>query len=190
MVGVMSESHLGGAYLHCNDANTYVPDVWQYLADKYQIKTMVDIGAGAGWNSAWWHEHGYHAVAIEGWPEAIAAMKLPMERVIVHDYTTGPLPIPRTDLAWSSEFVEHVEECFIPNWMATVKCCRYFVFTFAQPGQTGFHHVCERPYEFWIDQCSRNGFKELPEETKYLRSTDQGGSWGRCTLSMFQNTAF
>lgn len=184
------KSHLGGAYLECNDANTYCPDVWQYLIDKYHIKTVVDIGAGAGFNTVWFHERGLHAVAIEGWDEAIASTKMPMERVIQHDYTLGPLPIPRTDLAWSSEFVEHVEERFIPNWMATVKCCRYFVFTFAVPGQTGYHHVCERPYEFWQQICNLNGFVEIPEETAYLRSTDQGGAWGRKTLSMFRNIAF
>jgi hypothetical protein len=185
----MSEDHLGGAYLECNDSNTFMPDVWQYLADKYKIKTMVDIGAGAAWNTEWWHSKGFHAVAIEGWPDAIAAIRMPMERVIVHDYTLGPLPIPRTDLGWSSEFVEHVEERFIPNWMATAKCCRYFCMTFAKPGQGGFHHVCERPFEFWLEQFAKNEFEHIPAETEYLRSTDQGGSWGRCTLSFFKNQA-
>lgn len=182
--------HLGGAYLDCNDANTYCPDVWQHLADKYQIKTMVDIGCGAGWNTEWWHSKGFYAVGIEGWPEAIARTRLPMERLIQHDYTLGPLPIPRTDLAWSSEFVEHVEEQFIPNWMATVKCSRYFAMTFAIPGQTGHHHVCERPFDFWIEKCAENGFGHVPEETEWMRSTDQGGGWGRKTLSFFKNRAF
>lgn len=186
----MSNDHLGGAYLDCNDGNTFMPDVWQYLADKYKIATIVDIGCGAGWNTEWWHSKGFHAVGIEGWPDAIAKIRIPMERVIVHDYTIGPLPVPRTDLAWSSEFVEHVEEKFIPNWMATVRCCRYFCMTFAVPGQTGFHHVCERPFEFWINKMRENWFIHVPEETEFLRSTDQGGAWGRKTLSFFKNAAF
>lgn len=186
----MSEPHLGGCYLECNDGNTYMPDVWRYLADKYQIKTMADIGAGAGWNTQWWHENGFHALAIEGWPDAISKMRIPPERVIVHDYTLGPLLIERTDLAWSSEFVEHVEERFIPNWMATVKCCRYFCMTFAVPGQTGFHHVCEKPFEFWEGVMTWNHFAHLPEETAYLRSTDQGGLWGRKSLCLFKNLLF
>ncbi len=180
--------HLGGALLDSGDGNTYMPDVWQYLIDKYKIATVVDIGAGGGWNTVWFHEKGLYAVAVEGWPEAIGRMRMPMERVIVHDYIRGPLPIPRTDLGWCSEFVEHVEEQFIPNWMVTAKCCRYFCMTFATPGQTGFHHVCERPFEFWIAKFAENGFEHLPHETEYLRSTDQGGAWGRRTLSFFKNT--
>lgn len=186
----MTEPHLGGSYISVPDGNTFCPDVWEHLTDKYAIKTVADIGCGAGWNAEWWHSRGYYVVGIEGDPEAIAKIRLPMERVIVHDYTQGPLPIPRTDLGWCSEFVEHVEEKFIPNWMATVKCCRYFCMTFAIPGQTGFHHVCERPFEFWLEQFAKNGFEHLPKETEYLRSTDQGGGWGRKTLSFFSNLAF
>ena len=184
------KSHLGGAYLETGDGNTYVPDCWEYLVNKYAIKSMVDVGAGAGFNTAWFHAKGIHAVAIEGWPDAIARMQMPMERVIVHDYLDGPLPIPRTDFAYSSEFVEHVSEQYIPNWMATIRCCRYVCITYAVPGQTGFNHVCERPMEFWLQKFNENGFDHLPEETAYLRSTDQGGGWGRKTLTLFKNRAF
>lgn len=186
----MTTDHLGGSYLDVPDTNTYCPDVWQYLADKYLIDTMVDVGCGAGWNTEWWHSRGFHAVGIEGWPDAIAKIRLPMERVIVHDYTKGPLPIPRTDFGWCSEFVEHVEEQFIGNWMATAACCRYFCMTFATPGQTGFHHVCERTFAFWVEQFEKNQFKLNLVETDYLRSTDQGGAWGRKTLSFFRNQRF
>lgn len=182
--------HLGGAYLDCNDANTFVPDVWQRLIDKYHIKSMVDVGCGAAWNTAWWHERGYYAFGIEGWHEAIAATRMPMQRMIVHDYTQGPLKLNETfDLAWCSEFVEHVEEKFIPNYMATFKCCNLVCMTYATPGQTGFHHVNEREFPYWLDKMKDNGFTHLPEDTKWMRETDQGGGWGRKTLCLFKNLA-
>lgn len=137
--------HLGGAYLDCNDANTFTPDIWQYLIDKYAIKSVIDVGCGAGWNTVWWHERGYYATGVEGWPEAIAKTRMPMQRMIVHDYTTGPLKALTEDgqlfdLAWSSEFVEHVEERFIPNYMATFQCAKLVCMTYATPGQGGYHH--------------------------------------------------
>jgi SAM-dependent methyltransferase len=186
-----ADNHLGGSYLEQNDGNTYMPDLWEYLIDKYNIHSVVDVGCGAGWNTVWFHKKGLYAVGIEGWPDAIAKTKMPMERMIVHDYADGALPIPRTDLCWCSEFVEHVEEQFIPNYMATFKCCRYVCMTYAIPEQTGFHHVNEQELPYWIDKMSDAGFEHLEQETKYLRSTaNPDALWGRKTLTFFKNKAF
>lgn len=181
--------HLGGAYLDCPDSNTYMPDVWQMLIDKYKIKSMVDVGCGAAWNTAWWHDMGYYAWGIEGWPEAIARTRMPMERMIVHDYTTGPLFLPeKFDLAWCSEFVEHVEERYIPNFMATFQCCRYVCMTYATPGQGGYHHVNEQELDYWIEKMKAGGFEYDEKETTRLRATDvYKAAWGRKTLTFFRN---
>lgn len=180
--------HLGGAYLECNDANTFLPEIWEYLIKKFAIKSVADIGCGAAWNTAWWHERGFYAVGVEGWPEAIAKTRMPMERVIVHDYVDGPLVLDRIfDLGWSSEFVEHVDAKYIPNYMATFKCCKLVCMTYATPGQTGFHHVNEQEFEYWENQMRENGFEHMPEDTKWMRSTDNGAAWGRKTLCLFRN---
>lgn len=137
----MSEEHLGGCYTENPDLNTFMPDIWQWLIDRHQIKSVIDVGCGAGWNTVWFHDRGLYAVGVEGWPEAIARTRMPMQRMIVHDYTKGPLESSRRfDLCWSSEFVEHVEEQFVPNFMATFKCAKRVCMTYATPGQGGFHH--------------------------------------------------
>lgn len=185
----MSGEHLGGAYLDFSDTNTFMPDVWQMLIDRYDIKSIADVGCGAGWNTVWFHERGYYAVGIEGWPEAIAKTRLPMQRLITHDYTTGPLTLPRVfDLGWCSEFVEHVEERFVPNFMATFRCCRYVCMTYATPGQTGYHHVNEQELAYWVAKMAANGFSYDPDETERLRATDVWKApWGRRTLTFFKN---
>jgi len=184
----MSNEHLGGCYTEVPDANTYTPDVWEKLAAKYHINKIVDVGCGAAWNTAWWHSRGFYAIGVEGWPDAIAATKMPMERMIVHDYVTGPLVLPEPfDLATSTEFVEHVEEKYLPNYMATFQCCRYVLMTYATPGQTGYHHVNEQDFPYWEAKMNQYGFDHLPEDTKWMRATDQGGAWGRKTLCLFKN---
>lgn len=180
--------HLGGASLDQPDLNTFLPYIWEFLIATYQIKSMVDVGAGAAWNTAWWHQRGFYSFGIEGWPEAIAKTRMPMERMIVHDYTLGPLVLPQTfDLAWCSEFVEHVDAKFIPNFMATFKCCKLVCLTYATPGQTGFHHVNEQEFEYWEAKMKEAGFEHLAEDTKWMRSTDNGAAWGRKSLCLFRN---
>lgn len=181
------QPHLGGAYLEQPDGNTFLPEIWEYLIRKFGIKTMCDVGCGAGWNTAWFHDKGLYAVGVEGWPDAIAKTRMPMQRMIVHDYATGPLVLPQTfDLCWSSEFVEHVEEKYVPNFMATFKCCKLVCMTYATPGQTGFHHVNEQEFEYWEKKMQDSGFKHLPEDTKLMRSTDNGSAWGRKSLCLFK----
>lgn len=169
------------------DGNTFLPEIWEYLIQKFNIKSVCDIGCGAAWNTAWFHDKGLFAVGVEGWPEAIAKTRMPMERILVHDYTVGPLRLPIDfDLGWSSEFVEHVEEKYVPNFMATFKSCKLVCMTYATPGQTGYHHVNEQDFPYWKARMKEAGFKHLPEDTKWMRSTDNGAAWGRKTLCLFQ----
>lgn len=184
--------HLGGASIEQPDGNTFLPEIWEKLIAKYGIKSVLDVGAGAGWNTAWFHERGYYAVGVEGWPEAIAKTRMPMQRMIVHDYTTGPLKtLTETgelfDLGWSSEFVEHVEEKYLPNFMATFQCCKLVCMTYATPGQGGYHHVNEAPDSYWLQKMSEFGFEHLHEDTAWMRATDNGSAWGRKTLTLFRN---
>jgi SAM-dependent methyltransferase len=178
--------HLGGASLSHADAFTWMPDIWERLIVEYGIKSMLDIGCGAGWTTQWFLDHGVHALGIEGDPGALAARCC--DPIISHDFTTGPWePRDRYSFGWSSEFVEHVEEQFISNWMRALQACQYACITFATPGQGGHHHVCERDEAFWLERFSTAGFDHVPEETAKLRATSKGETWGRRTLTFFRN---
>ncbi len=184
--------HLGGASIEQPDGNTFLPEIWEPLVAKYGIKSVIDVGCGAAWNTAWFHERGFYAIGVEGWPEAIAKTRMPMQRMIVHDYTTGSLKTLTEDgglfdLAWSSEFVEHVEEKFLPNYMATFQCARLVCMTYATPGQTGYHHVNEQDFPYWQVKMKEYGFEHLPDDTAWMRAKDNGAAWGRKTLCLFKN---
>jgi len=89
---------------------------------------------------------------------------------IQQDFSKGPLIIDRKfDLAWTCEFVEHVEEEYIPNFMACISSAKYLVMTFATPGQGGHHHVNENTADYWISKMKEFGFSFDSEVTQQLR---------------------
>lgn len=185
----MSEdlSHLGGTAI-VGDPMTFVPDVWEYLLKKYPIKSMIDIGCGVGINARWFQERGIIAHGVEGFPDYIRHTVLPKESLTQHDYTTGPfIPKRMYDLGWSSEFVEHVEEKYVPNFIFTFYCCKYVCMTHATPGQGGYHHVNEQPGDYWITRMQDAGFRHLEEDSAWMQSTGPNTHYGRRTLMLFQN---
>jgi SAM-dependent methyltransferase len=178
--------HLGGAFLEAPDANTFMPDVWEHLIHQYGIQSVLDVGAGAGWSTKWFVEKGLYTLGIEGWKEALDKSRC-RSNVVEHDYTQGSfVPACRFDLGWCAEFVEHVEERFIPNFMASLQSCKYVCLTHSEPGQFGFHHVNCQSTDYWINKMQEYGFDHDQRETLHLRSTDtQKALWGRRSLTFF-----
>lgn len=186
MTATITPPHLGGSHLDKPDFNTWVPDIWEQLIRRYEVKSVLDLGCGAGFSTAWFQGRAGRALGVEGDPNALLQRKC--DAIISHDYTKGPFtPIDLYDLGWCSEFVEHVEERYMANWMATLQRCRYVCMTFAKPGQGGHHHVNEREEKYWLDRFKTAGFDHVPDETRRLRLTANGEAWGRPTLTFFRN---
>lgn len=185
--GSAGGTHLGGAILdNGGDANTWMPDIWERLIADYAVKSIVDVGCGAAYTTKWFKDRVGDVLGVEGDPVAWSQRKT--DNVVLHDYTRAAFDPCRTfDLGWTAEFVEHVEERYMPNWMATLRRCRFVAMTFAVPGQGGHHHVNERPEAYWIDKFAEQGFENVPEETARMRATSKGEAWGRPTLTFFRN---
>lgn len=148
--------HLGGFLSgpHGDEA-TWYPDLWRWMAESLDIGVMIDIGAGEGHATRWFMEHGIWARPIDG-----VATEAP--GLLLHDYTIGPLTMTaydNFDLGWACEFVEHLEERFLPNLVSTFQACRYIAMTHAFPGQLGHHHVNCRDPEYWLGFMAGIGFK-------------------------------
>lgn len=180
-------SHLGGSGPN-GDPWTFMPDVWGYLCYKYNLRSVLDIGCALGFNARWLLDHGFNAIGVEGFPDYVKDSKLPPERITLHDFTEGPWEPPMIyDLGICTEFVEHVEEQYVPNFVATFKFCRFLLMTHALPGQGGHHHVNEKPSEYWTEIMAKAGFDHLAAETALLRSTGGPVPYGRNTLMLFVN---
>lgn len=159
--------HLGG---HLN--KTHVDrGTLQYLIQEFHIKSMLDIGCGTGEMVNLARLRNINAYGIDGdwtieYPREIS------DYIYIHDFTKGPceeVSLSWFDLGWSVEFLEHVEEKFMPNYMEAFKRCRYVITTAAPPGYPGHHHVNCRDQEYWIDHFSANGFQFDEETTKIIR---------------------
>jgi SAM-dependent methyltransferase len=186
--GIVAETpaHLGGSW-ELADPYTFVDDIWGYLLVEYDIRSVVDIGCGRGYAVKWFAEQGCKSLGIEGDPVALADTKAP-GLVIEHDYTKGPYVLPEPyDLAISMEFVEHVEEKFEPNWLETVKGCKWLLMSYAKIGQGGDHHVNENTEEHWIKSLESIGFCHYPVASSMFRGTciRKPTPWGRNSLMFF-----
>ena len=163
-------SHLGGHKnkTHLDRANL------DYMITKYGIETMLDIGCGPGGMVNLAQELGIDAQGIDGDFE----VERPDVPVTIHDYEKGPGPLGDllVDFVWSCEFVEHVYEEFVPNFMEDFRRAQYVIMTYAPPGKSGHHHVNCNTEEYWIDVFDLYGFDYNVEETQYIRSNSSMGS--------------
>ena len=94
--------------------------------------------------------------------------------IIIHDYYQGAyIPDRVYDLSWCCEFLEHIDEEYIPNFMATFKKSKIAAVTHALPGQEGYHHVNERDDAYWIEQFKKYGFEYSEEDSMKYRAVNE-----------------
>jgi len=164
----LDEGHLGG-WAPGGDGGTYYPIMWEYMVDRFKIKSVIDIGCGKGYSARFFKSIGCEVLGVEGSPIACAQSLIPGE-CVQHDYTTEKTNIDRHfDLAWSCEFVEHVEEKYMDNFVADFQKAKYLAITFAGIGQGGHHHVNENTQEYWITNLASYGFEFSESITNELR---------------------
>jgi SAM-dependent methyltransferase len=147
------EGHLGG-YLVGGDPDTIYPELWDWLVETWEVKSVIDVGCGDGQALKYFAHRGCkYVLGVEGTSQADSM-------IVRHDYNTGPyVPDFHFDLAWSCEFVEHVEEQYVPNFMATFQAARFAMITHAEPGQPGWHHVNCKSADYWKGVFAAHGFE-------------------------------
>jgi 2-polyprenyl-3-methyl-5-hydroxy-6-metoxy-1,4-benzoquinol methylase len=139
-------SHLGGHM----DITHLDEGVLDALIERYQIRSMIDIGCGPGGMVKLALEKGLRAVGVDGDPRIRELSGLGPDSLIIHDFANGPLQIEEQfDLVWSVEFLEHVDESYQPNYMNIFRKAKYAFCTAAPPGKIGHHHVNCRDIEYW-----------------------------------------
>lgn len=171
---VIMEEHLGG-FETCTDEfpngdmNTFSPKLWEYIIEKYHIKSVIDVGCGMGFSIIEFMKYCDTVVGIDGSPFALENSPV-KESIFFHDYSIGELETDdRYDLCWSCEFVEHVNEDYRDNFLSTFAFAKYVAMTFAEPGQPGHHHVNCQSQEYWIGNLEKFGFKYDENATLELR---------------------
>ncbi|ETO11127.1 hypothetical protein RFI_26247 [Reticulomyxa filosa] len=164
--------HLGGFVT--NDTDTYERELWEWIIGVFNISSIMDVGCGMGYSTqffkkylnAKWHGQ-ENVLCVEGSKDAIDQSLVP-ELSIHHDYAKGPWwPDAIFDMVWSAEFLEHVDEEFMNNYMATFKKAKLILVTHSVWG--GWHHTCVHDSPWWIAKFESFGFQYQPELTEMAR---------------------
>lgn len=152
--------HLGG---HAN--KTHIDEgVLSYIKHKFNIKNMIDIGCGPGGMFDVANKLNILYTGIDG------DFNIKNENIIIHDFNTGSIDVDNFDLGWSVEFLEHVEEKYIDNFMKVFEKCDIVVLTHALPNKGGHHHVNCQNSEYWKDVFKKYNLYYDEDETNIIRS--------------------
>ncbi|HEU4621406.1 MAG TPA: hypothetical protein VFS42_04205 [Burkholderiaceae bacterium] len=158
------EAHLGGNIAE-GDPFTYSPSVWDYLMKRFAIKSVLDLGSGSGYAADYFYRAGAQVIAVEGLRDNVVTSTYP---AIYMDLTKSSV-FCNVDLVHCQEVVEHIEEKYLDNLLASLCCGKFIVMSNALPGQGGYHHVNEQPTEYWIKHLQRYSCQVLVEDTNRIR---------------------
>lgn len=188
----VNRGHLGGFvrsdpddWPH-GDPMTYTPALWDWLAEQYNPKVVWDVGCGEGHFVKHMLGKQCQAWGIDGCVEALETAVVTRECIVIHDFSRGVLNTPEKvqspDLVYSCEFVEHVEQKYIENFLRIFDLARIVCFTHAFTDQPGHHHVnCQEP-DYWISAMEKRGFLWDEESSKQSRHIAGKSHWKRSGL--------
>lgn len=162
--------HLGGNSVE-NNPNTFSPDSYKYIIDKYNIKSVLDVGSGYGHAAKWFADQGLKATAIEGLQINCDNAVHPTTCVDLTEksYTTD------VDMVYCVEVVEHVDKKYLNNLLDTLCCGKYIFMTHGLPKQRGHHHVNNQLPEYWINHFADRGFEQVPEDSQKIKDLSGTG---------------
>lgn len=156
--------HLGGNVLE-GDPYTFTPNVWNYMIDRFSVRSVLDLGSGLGYSASFFHKKGCQVVAVDGLEENCKNAKYPTVNIdLTNDYVKC-----HVDLVHCQEVVEHIDEQYLENVLRSLSCGRIILMSHALPGQDGYHHVNAQSSEYWIHHLSRYNYHYLPTDTDQVR---------------------
>jgi hypothetical protein len=158
-------SHLGGHF----NFTAMIRTTFDFIVEKYKIQSMLDIGCGPAGMVEYANYKKIYSIGIDGDKD------LPKkDYVLIHDFTEGIFNLSENfDLVYSTEFLEHVEEKYVSNFMPLFQKGKYIFVSAAPPGQGGHHHVNCQSKEYWIEKFSSYGLEYLKEESEKIRETSK-----------------
>jgi hypothetical protein len=121
----------------------------EYMYINHNVRTMIDVGCGPGGQVTQARNVGMEAIGFDGDPS--------VEPNVLIDFTQDSYSTDEEwDLAWCVEFLEHVDEQYVPNYMKILSRCKYVICTASTwPGPL---HVNCKDRDYWITKFEEYGF--------------------------------
>lgn len=155
----------------------------EFMIKEYNIKTMLDIGCGPGGMVQLARDLDIDAYGIDG----DFTVNRQGDYFYIHDYSVNQSNINlKFDLAWSCEFVEHVDEKYIPNYMPDFQKAKYVIMTFSE--SPGHHHVNINTASYWIDVFQSYGFEHDIDTTTKIQNASTMNTTGKFFKKQFVKT--
>lgn len=153
-------NHLGG-----HGGITHIDEgVFYFMTKGFEVNSLLDIGCGPGGMVQYALNRGLQAIGIDG--------DFTLERTapcIIHDYTKGPFLHKNIyDFGWSVEFVEHIDEKYISNFMPSFQSCRRIIMTCSNNPIPRLHKNPQLP-SYWIKVFAEYGFKYNPKLSESIQ---------------------
>jgi cyclopropane fatty-acyl-phospholipid synthase-like methyltransferase len=161
-INMVNTKHLGG---HAGITHLDFGCI-SYLKHRFSIKTMLDIGCGPGGMNEIANQLDIEWTGIDGDKCVLSFNK----NILIHDFTKNKhVYIGEYDIAWSCEFLEHIYEKYMDNYMSSFLKCKYVFVTHAPPNKEGHHHVNCKDANYWISNFNKYEFfhdRHITEQCK------------------------
>ena len=162
---IVMTDHLGG---HLNRTNID-QGALQWLIDTFNPISFLDVGCGPGGMVELAASNNLFARGIDGDPTVASP------DIVTHDFELSPVNMLQEklggvyDIGWSVEFVEHVYEEYMDNYMPAFQNCKVIAITYAPPGTPGHHHVNLQEEDYWKSKFLEYGLVFEEQHTNSLR---------------------
>jgi len=135
---------------------------------RFQPRTVVDWGCGAGLHLAAMAELGASVVGVDGasLDSDLVASGVPVHRADITKPLAPDLLWDRYDLSLCIDVLEHIHDEHSDVALANVvRGADMVILSCAPPNQGGHHHVNERPRRYWIEKMAALGWEYQRCET-------------------------
>ena len=139
------------------------------IDDQFSPNSVIDFGCAIGHYLKPFHEEEATIKGVEGSDKARKHLVIPENKFESHDLRDPYRPEMKYDLALCFEVAEHLPRKYADTLVKTVTSSSdTIIFTAAQPGQGGDHHVHLRSRDYWIEMFEDVGFEYSPDETQTI----------------------
>lgn len=157
------------------------------------LKSVIDYGCGAGW-FLYYFKKDFGITDILGLDPSPSVMSIadPLVRGDIKPLSLTNLVMlhQRFDLAMNVEVAEHIDKKFADQIVNNITgYTDLLIFSAATPGQGGYEHRNEQPFEYWRSKICNNGFSFRKEETQKFRQflkENKAKKWYCNNLAIFR----
>lgn len=158
---------------------------------KPDLKSVIEYGCGAAWFLYYLKNFGINdIIGIEPNKNMLGILDPSIRDDIRFLDLTKKIDLDRWfDLAMSIEVAEHIDEKYADLIIGNItRHTNLLIFSAATPGQGGYEHINEQPFEYWEKKLNIVNFfcdKKRTQNFRAYLTKEKASSWYRKNISIF-----